>query len=234
MESRWFVLSPVLLLVLSLWLVLAAPPVPALSRVNTQQRIVALTFDDGPSPQFTPKILSLLTQYHAKGTFFVLGSEAEKYPNLVKAIYQQGSLVANHGWGHLNLRRVGAARMWQDADKTGQLLRSLGISPAPYYRPPYGMTSQALLQLFEGHGYEVVLWSVDTRDWATPGVGSITEKIQRLIQPGAIILMHDGGGNRSQTVAALKWLLTKYTALGWHFVTLAQLTHPDAMAVTHK
>ncbi len=234
MRPRWFILSPVLLLALSFWIVLAEPLVPALSRVQTDKRIVALTFDDGPSPRFTPQILSLLSRYHAQATFFVLGSEAERYPQLVKAIVIQGSQVANHGWSHLNLRQVGAQRMWQDAARTTTLLRSLGVPPAPYYRPPYGMMSPGLIQRFEGHGYEIVLWSVDTRDWATPGVGSIRATIERLINPGAIILMHDGGGNRQQTVAALNWLLSTYSRQGWRFVTLTQLTHPDAQPVSSR
>ncbi len=236
MLHRWYVTTPIVILTAALWLLWIEPTAPALSHVTTTQRMVALTFDDGPSSHYTPAILKLLSQYHATATFFVLGSQAKRYPNLVKAEVAEGSEVANHGWAHLNLRQVGAPRMWQDALGTSRLLESLGVPESPFYRPPYGMMSNSLLRLFESHGYTVTLWSIDTRDWALPGVNAMTATIGSQIKPGAIILMHDGGGRREQTLAALRWLLSTYTRRGWRFVTLSQLTHPDAVPITtnHK
>lgn len=235
MLHRWYVATPIVILAAALWLLWLEPAVPALSHVTTSQRMVALTFDDGPSAHYTPAILKLLSEYHARATFFVLGSQVKRYPKLVKAELAQGSEVANHGWGHLNLHQVGAARMWQDALLTSRLLQSLGVPESPFYRPPYGMMSNNLLRTFESHGYTVALWSIDTRDWALPGVGTMTATIASQIKPGAIILMHDGGGVREQTLAALRWLLSTYTRRGWRFVTLSQLTHPDAVPVaSHK
>jgi peptidoglycan/xylan/chitin deacetylase (PgdA/CDA1 family) len=232
MLYRWYVTTPLFILTTALWLLWAVPSAPALSQVTTTTRMVALTFDDGPSAHYTPAILKLLSEYHAAATFFVLGSQAERYPGVVKREIAQGSEVANHGWGHLNLRQVGALAMWQDAQRTSRILASLGVSESPFYRPPYGMMSTALLRIFESHGYTVTLWSIDTRDWTSPGVGNMTATIQRQMKPGAIILMHDGGGKREQTLAALRWLLSTYTRRGWRFVTLSQLTHPGAVAVS--
>ncbi len=236
MFYRWYVATPFAILTAALGLLWAEPAPPALSHVTTSQRMVALTFDDGPSPHYTPAILKLLSQYHATATFFVLGSQAKRYPSLIKAEVAQGSEVANHGWGHLNLRQVGAARMWQDARNTSRLLESLRVPESPFYRPPYGLTNQALLRLFEAHGYTVTLWSIDTRDWALPGVDTMTTIIQTQMKPGAIILMHDGGGVRKQTLAALQWVLSTYSRRGWRFVTLSRLTHPDAVpvSISHK
>lgn len=217
-------LAPLVALAAGFWLVVVSSPAPRpVSHAVTGKKWLALTFDDGPSPANTPAILRLLTQYHAHATFFVLGSEAEKFPGLLHQIARQGSVVANHGWLHLNLRTVGAARMWGDAQKTASLLASLRVPQARIYRPPYGMTSPALIRLFAAHGYQVVLWSVDTRDWAAPGTAFIVRQVYREVKPGAIILMHDGGGSRAQTVDALATVLPALTQLGYRFVTLPQL-----------
>ncbi|PSR37523.1 MAG: polysaccharide deacetylase family protein, partial [Sulfobacillus thermosulfidooxidans] len=141
----------------------------------------------------------------------------------VRDIARQGSAVANHGWQHLNLRRVGAAALWQDASKSQDFVRSLGVDPSLFYRPPYGLVSQPMIHLFADHGYTVVLWSIDTRDWARPGVGSIINKVATQVKPGSIILMHDGGGNRSQTATALNAILEQLKQMGYQAVTLPQL-----------
>lgn len=220
---RWLVISPFVLIALAF--VLASQPVSQsiLTHVPTEKKAVAITFDDGPSPKYTPLILKTLSQYHAHATFFVLGSEAQRYPDLVRAISRQGSAVASHGWQHLNLRRVGASALWLDASKSQDYVRSLGVDPSPFYRPPYGMVSQPMLQIFADHGYTVVLWSIDTRDWSRPGVASIINKVATEVKPGSIILLHDGGGNRSQTATALNAILEQLTQMGYQAVTLPQL-----------
>jgi peptidoglycan/xylan/chitin deacetylase (PgdA/CDA1 family) len=189
----------------------ATPPLP---------KVVALTFDDGPSPRWTPTLLSLLARYHAHATFFILGSEAARYPALVRAIAAQGSAVGNHGYDHLNLFRVGAQVMWQDAEKTARWLHQEHIAPAPFYRPPYGNTSPALVQLFTRHGYTVTLWSIDTLDWTEPPTSAIVRRVLSHIKPGAIVLMHDSGGNREHTVQAVDAILQFLTADGYRVVSL--------------
>ncbi|WP_028963559.1 polysaccharide deacetylase family protein [Sulfobacillus thermosulfidooxidans] len=226
----WLVLSPVMIVVLAFFLVSQPASQGALTHVVTDKKVVAITFDDGPSPKYTPLILKTLSQYHAYGTFFVVGSEVKRFPGLVKDIARQGSAIADHGWSHLNLRRVGAQALWNDAAKTAQYVQSLGVPVVPFYRPPYGMVSTALLKTFGEHGYTVVLWSIDTRDWARPGIASIINKVATQVKPGSIILLHDGGGNRSQTVAALNAILEQLTQMGYKMVTLPTLVkeHHDA------
>ncbi len=220
---RWLAVGPVLIMILAFFLASQPASQGALTHVVTNKKMVAVTFDDGPSPQYTPMILKVLSQYHAHGTFFVLGHEAQRFPQLVSEITRQGSVIANHGWNHLNLHRMGALSLWNDAAKTTHYIESLGGHVAPFYRPPYGMISAALLKTFSEHGYTVVLWSIDTRDWARPGVGSIVNKVATQVKPGSIILLHDGGGNRSQTLTALNAILEQLTQMGYKMVTLSAL-----------
>lgn len=217
------ILSSVVTLLAFILLLKTTPAIPSLSHVPTTQKWVALTFDDGPAPATTPQVLSLLKKYHAHATFFVLGSEVKQFPRLTKSIVQQGSVVANHGWQHLNLHKVGAATMWHDAFKTQEYLKSIKIPQVNLYRPPYGMMSQRLNATFQSHHYQIVLWSVDTRDWSLPGSNFIINRVNQQVKPGAIILMHDGGGSRHQTLSALATLLPTLQKEGYRFVTVPQL-----------
>ncbi len=222
--SKWLLVGPIIIVTLAFWLV--SQPASAqepLRHVVTNKKVVALTFDDGPSPKYTLLILNTLSRYHAHATFFVIGSEAQHFPHLVSDIVKQGSIVANHGWSHLNVRREGARTLWADANKTAKYMASLNIAMIPFYRPPYGLVSSALLKTFSEQGYRVVLWSIDTKDWARPGVGSIIQHVTTQVKPGAIILMHDGGGNRSQTLTALNTILEQLTQMGYKAVTLPTL-----------
>ncbi|MDA8195248.1 MAG: polysaccharide deacetylase family protein [Thermaerobacter sp.] len=208
------------------------PPAPPAN----PPKLVALTFDDGPSPLYTPEILQLLTTYNAHATFFVLGSEVLRFPQVAAAIARQGSVLANHGWQHLNLYRSGANVLWQDAHRAETYVRSLGLPMAPLYRPPYGNVSQTLLAIFSRHGYRVILWSLDTRDWAHTNGHVIAQKILHSIRPGSIVLMHDGGGDRAPTVSALATILNILSAQRYRFVTVPQLLsqRPSPQAPTLK
>ncbi|MCY0880846.1 MAG: polysaccharide deacetylase family protein [Firmicutes bacterium] len=226
MTWRWpiWMASPLFILILAYGLTAKQPAAsPSSHAVPTQKKVVALTFDDGPSKKFTPAFLQLLSRYHAHATFFVLGMQAVRYPSLIKAIAAQGSLVANHGWAHLNSKSHSAAVMWEDAQRTQRFVKSLGVTPTLYYRPPYGYVSGQLLDLFDRHGYRIVYWSIDPRDWARPGSQHIISTVLHSVQPGAIILLHDGGGNRMQTLEALQVILQQLSAQGYHCVTLTQL-----------
>ena len=200
---------------------------PSTSRIHTATRtvtprIIALTFDDGPSPTYTPQVLALLQRYHAHATFFVLGSEVSQFPKIVRDIIKQGSVIANHGYMHVNYFRVGVSGVAKDAARTLAILKKDHIPVAPFYRPPFGNSGKALVQYMSQHGYTLTLWSIDTRDWASPGTPYIIRKVLKDAEPGAIVLMHDSGGNRTQTVQALAAILPALEAEGYHFVTLPQ------------
>lgn len=205
-----------------------ASATPIASRAELQQkpgttpRVIALTFDDGPSPRYTPDILHLLSRYHAHATFFVLGSEAAQYSKVLREIVKQGSVVANHGYTHVNYFQVGLSGVLHDAERTRALLQKEKIPMAPFYRPPYGNSNKRLIDAISRQGYTLTLWSIDTRDWMMPGTSAITRKVLTDAAPGAIVLMHDGGGNRTQTADALAAILPVLEAEGYRFVTLPQ------------
>ena len=202
-----------------------APHSPLLSTPGSPPRsrsIVALTFDDGPSSPYTGEILNLLTRYHAHATFFVLGSEVAQFPRIAREIVKQGSVVANHGYRHLNYFQVGITAIGQDAARTEELLKKERIPSVPFYRPPFGNSNHTLVTYMAARGYTLTLWSIDTRDWTGPSTPIITARVLTHIRPNAIVLMHDGGGNRSHTVDALEAILPALTSEGYQFVTMPQ------------
>ena len=182
---------------------------------------VALTLDDGPDPTYTPIILGLLKTLHIKATFCIIGTRAKEYPNLVRQIVADGHTLCNHSWNHdLYLKRKPVAVIKSDLARTNAAITAAsgGVTPQ-FFRAPGGNWSKKLVSLSRQAGMEPLGWTVDTRDWTKPGVASITQMVL-LAQPGNIILCHDGGGDRSQTVAALRYSLPRLQARGISFVTL--------------
>ncbi|CAB1129126.1 Chitooligosaccharide deacetylase [Candidatus Hydrogenisulfobacillus filiaventi] len=188
------------------------------------RRVIALTFDDGPSP-YTPRILELLQHYHQQATFFVLGQNAARYPQYVRAEAQAGMEVADHTYSHLNLARHSAATDEADLRRAQDLLTRLTGRTPVLLRPPYGTYNRDLLEVARRLGLHVVMWSwtEDSRDWTRPGVGTIVQRVLAHLEPGDIVLMHDGGGDRSQTVEALAIILRDLAAGGWRSVTVSEL-----------
>jgi cellulose synthase/poly-beta-1,6-N-acetylglucosamine synthase-like glycosyltransferase/peptidoglycan/xylan/chitin deacetylase (PgdA/CDA1 family) len=188
-------------------------------------RTVALTFDDGPDPLWTPRILNVLRRYHVPGTFFVVGAHVASYPGLIREELRDGEEVGAHTYTHLDL-----AGGWQEQLQLtltqNALAGAAGVHTA-LLRPPYSSTPDAVTardwrayQQAGGDGYLIVLASLDTRDWARPGVARIVAAAMPPGNRGAIIMMHDSGGNRSETVAALPQIITGLKARGYRFVTV--------------
>lgn len=200
-----------------------------LRSVAMPDRTVALTFDDGPDPEWTPKVLDVLDHEGVPATFFVLGSNALRHPDLVRRIVGRGDDIGNHTWSHLDL---GAAPAWRrnlelSLGELG-LAGSAGVSSV-LLRPPYSSTPDqvdaadlAAYRAAVSAGYLVVLADRDTRDWARPGAGAIVDAGAPVGTAGQVVLLHDGGGDRSQTVAALPALIERYRAAGYRFVTLSE------------
>ncbi len=174
-------------------------------------KVLYLTFDDGPQPVYTPKVLAVLAKHHAQATFFVLGREAAAHPTLVETTRQAGHRIGNHTWDHPMLTKLSAARLRQEI--------STGVK-SKCFRPPFRDTNAHVAAVAGEYHQHQVLWDVDTRDWEKPGVPAIERALLRGARPGAIFLMHDGGGNRSQTVAALDRALAKLSAKGYTFRSL--------------
>jgi peptidoglycan/xylan/chitin deacetylase (PgdA/CDA1 family) len=174
-------------------------------------KVLYLTFDDGPQHEWTPKILQVLRKHHAQATFFVIGIQVAQFPELVTAERAAGHHVGNHTYDHKTLTRLPDAKVRQEI---GQGMTSKCL------RPPEGATNAKIHAIAAAYHQHEVLWDVDTEDWEKPGTAHIEQAIMSGARPGAIILMHDGGGNRSQTVAALDSALTKLTKLGYTYRSL--------------
>jgi peptidoglycan/xylan/chitin deacetylase (PgdA/CDA1 family) len=174
-------------------------------------RVLYLTFDDGPQIEWTPKVLQVLAKHQAKATFFVLGREAAAHPDLVALTRAAGHRIGNHTWDHPMLTKLPPAKMRQEI---------LTGVPSKCFRPPFRDTNAHVEAVAASNHQRQVLWDVDTLDWSKPGTAKIERAILEGARPGAIILMHDGGGNRSETVAALDSGLTKLTRQGYKYLAL--------------
>ncbi len=166
--------------------------------------VIYLTFDDGPNLVYTPQVLDILGRYGAHATFFVLGSLAEKYPDLIERIIAEGHTLANHTWNHEDLAGLSQQSFDETITRTQMIL---GQQATPCLRPPYASTDAFTEDWAASHGLELAMWTVDPGDWRMPGAAVIASRIIAGARTGAIVLMHDGGGDRSQTVQALQTAL---------------------------
>jgi peptidoglycan/xylan/chitin deacetylase (PgdA/CDA1 family) len=176
---------------------------------------VALTFDDGPWPHSTEQILTILTRRQAPATFFVVGRQVQRYPELVRREVAAGMAIGSHSWSHPQpFDRLPAARIHDEIARGRRTLQPLGIHPVGL-RPPGGAASPAVAAAAQELGDRTVLWSVDPADWQ-PGVTSdqLVQRVLAAARPGAIVLLHDGGGDRSATVAALPTIIDGLRRLG--------------------
>ena len=186
----------------------------------TAGRGVAVTFDDGPDPRYTPQILAILARAHTPATFFMVGRQAATHPQLVRQVAQAGQAIGGHTWNHVLLDRLPPGRVAAEVDCTDRLLAGLTGRAVRLVRPPDGAYDRRVVDLLAAQDLQLVLWTVDSRDWARPGVGRIVATVTRELGPGAIILFHDGGGDRSQTVAALPQVLGLLHARGYRAMAL--------------
>lgn len=182
--------------------------------------VIYLTFDDGPTGAWTPAILEVLARYGARATFFQLGTNVDAFPGISASIRAAGHTIGNHSYSHPNLTFLG----WQAiSDQIGwtqnALINATGDSTR-CFRPPYGASNSTVANVAASYGLQMHLWTIDPRDWSRPGVWSIVNSVLGNARDGAIVLMHDGGGNRFQTVEALKQILPALSAQGYRFEAL--------------
>jgi peptidoglycan/xylan/chitin deacetylase (PgdA/CDA1 family) len=184
---------------------------------------VALTFDDGPWPGSTDAILSELKSAGVKATFFMVGSAVKRRPSVAKRVLAAGMEIGNHSLSHRSLGRASVKTIGsQVRGGSNTIRRVLGIR-ARWFRPPGGSWSSAVKREVKKRHERFVLWTVDPRDWSRPGVRVIAQRVLDHVRPGSIVLMHDGGGDRSQTVAALRLVIAGLKGRGYSMVTLSRL-----------
>jgi peptidoglycan/xylan/chitin deacetylase (PgdA/CDA1 family) len=190
-------------------------PVPA---ARAPGKVVALTFDDGPDPRFTPAVLTILRQAAVKATFCVVGRWARLHPDLVQAISADGHVLCDHTETHPALDRLPGDQVAAQIGAPADYSRLVTGAKPQFLRPPYGATSPVVVAIAHAEGLRVLQWSVDPQDWTRPGVGTIVTRVLRQVHPGAVVLLHDGGSDRTQTVAALPIIITALRAQGYGFV----------------
>ncbi|MDR7037745.1 peptidoglycan/xylan/chitin deacetylase (PgdA/CDA1 family) [Methylobacterium sp. BE186] len=187
---------------------------------------IALTFDDGPDPTWTPQVLAVLKAEGVKATFFELGEMVNAYPEQSRAVLADGHQLANHTFDHQDLALLSDAQIQTEIQNTqNAIFNTTGTRPV-YLRPPYGSIDQQAETIIERDGLKTVLWTVDPEDWNTPGTNTIIQRVMSQASDNGIILMHDGGGNRSQTVDALDNIIDGLRAQGYEFVTLDKVPLP--------
>jgi peptidoglycan/xylan/chitin deacetylase (PgdA/CDA1 family) len=180
------------------------------------KKIVALTFDDGPSI-YTTQVISILVRNKAKGTFFVLGQNIPGFERQLQRELAWGFEIGNHSFNHPQYPDSG-----QLSRTTERIQRAANYTPC-LFRPPYGAVNRALVGRARAQGMMTINWDVDPQDWATPGSGAIYSRVVNNVQPGSIVLMHEGGGPRGQTVAALPNIIRTLRARGYEFATVSEL-----------
>jgi peptidoglycan-N-acetylglucosamine deacetylase len=185
---------------------------------SRRHKRVALTFDDGPSI-YTPKILRILKHDHAKGTFFEIGEQVPGLASTSRAVLRAGEELGNHSLHHESYPGRASMRA-----TNRNIKRATGFKPC-LFRPPGGAFNSGVISAARSLGMTTVIWDVDPTDWSTPGAGAIYSRVVSATRRGSIILMHDGGGNRSQTVAALPRIIHTLRARGYSFVTVTKLLH---------
>ncbi len=191
-----------------------------LMRGDPSLRAVALTFDDGPHPQYTPKLLAILQQQQIRATFFVIGKMAEHYPDLVRQENAAGHVVGNHTYHHVNLTRIPLNLVETEWQSCNEAIKSiLGIEMA-YCRPPGGDYDADVITAATGAGLTTVLWTDDPADYAQPGDKVIERRVLDTISPGGIILLHDGV---QQTVDVLPQIIETLKRKGYRFQTVVEM-----------
>lgn len=192
-----------------------------ITAVRTPSSVVAMTFDDGPHPRNTPRLLDMLRERNIKATFYLIGNRVVTWPEIAKRIADEGHEVGNHSWSHPFLSKLGNTQVLREIDKTTMAIWNATGRPPVTFRPPYGaFTRQQRSWLHQGRKLPTVLWSVDPADWRRPGSSVVARRILKQSHKGAIILSHD---IHRGTIDAMPTTLDGLSKRGMTFVTVSQI-----------
>lgn len=199
---------------------------PFIARGSPRRREVALTFDDGPGP-YTGQVVQILRRERAPATFFTIGEQVPARARELRAMSRAGFEIADHTQNHARMTGLDVAGQYRQIADQELTLRAAGVRQARLFRPPFGLYDDNTLALLRGKRMLMVLWSVDTSDYTRPGVGAIVDAAVRGAAPGAIVLLHDGGGIRDETVSALPQIIRELRARRLRLVTVSRLLLDD-------
>jgi len=192
-------------------------------RVNNGEMKIALSFDDGPHPTKTDKILDILEKYNVKATFFMVGSQAEFCPDTAKRVASLGHEIGNHTHNHKSLAKLSEAELDREITLAeSAITEACGYIPS-LFRPPEGVCTEKIADAAKYRGYNIVMWSVDTLDWKGRSGAEIAADVEKQVHPGCVILMHDGIFRTAHTDEALDILIPRLMSLGYEFVTVGEL-----------
>ena len=184
---------------------------------------IALTFDDGPHPRYTPQILDVLDQYGIKATFFVVGVNAKYYPDALSDVIKRGHEIGNHTYSHPHVSCLNTATLTDEVELCESMIYGLTDYKTKLFRPPEGMIDADVRTVLRSLDYKVILWDIDTRDWAHESPERIAEYVISNIASGDIILMHDYVAHNSPTVDAIKIFIPALLEKGYKFVVVSEL-----------
>ena len=215
----------IIVVVCALFCMHAAAAECVVARVPNAQGKIALTFDDGPHPQYTAQILDILKEFGVKATFFVIGTNAEKLPELVEREMAEGHEVANHTYDHVYLKKVTDKEIQSEVTDSEAIITGIINRGTKLIRPPGGIYDDRLISVARDGGYKIILWSVDTRDWSVPPVQSVIDEVVKRCHSGDIILMHDYicSSKPSPSPEALRTISPQLKEKGFEFVTVSEL-----------
>jgi peptidoglycan-N-acetylglucosamine deacetylase len=203
--------------------------------VCVREKMLALTFDDGPSQTFTGKILDLLAKYKAKATFFVMGKQAEMYPDIILREQREGHEIGNHTYLHPEVNRISFEELKDDLLHAHQVISEITGTDMTLFRPTSGFYDDKIVKVANLLNYKVVIWTwgQDSRDWTQISGQTIAMRIIKTVKPGNIILFHDQGGDHSNTVKALEILLPVLKEQGYQFATVTALLQKNLHKTTN-
>lgn len=192
------------------------------AQLSKPDKVIALTFDDGPAPKYTQQVLQILKQQNIKATFFCVGEMVHYFPQIAKLEVADGHAIGNHTWHHW-YRKMNLPVAEREIESTATVIyQTMGVKTF-LFRPPYGILNNGVADYAKKNSYAVLMWSDDSIDYRRPPVSRLVNNVLKDAKPGGIVLMHDGGGDRSHTVKALPQIIASLKQRGYRFVTIPEL-----------
>ncbi len=223
MKKLIFVILSILLVLSALSVSVSGNEARVFHKSPGSTKKIALTFDDGPHPRLTPMILDILEEYGISATFFVIGKNAVDYPDAMRLLSESGCEIGNHTFSHGDLSGKSESRMRDEILGCSRVLsENFGVS-SNLLRPPHGKYDECLTRVGEELDYDIILWNIDTEDWAHASAQNIANKVLGNVEGGDIILMHDFIGHGSHTCEALRLIIPELLERGFEFVTVSEL-----------
>lgn len=195
-----------------------------IQEVRTKHKAVAITFDDGPNPEYTPQILDIFREHNGKATFYVIGEHVAKYPEIAQAAFREGHELGNHTWTHPALTKLTPEERQRELEATEHVIQEVSGQKPVTFRPPYLDFNGEVAEQVERMGYPTIgAANMGAQDWDQPGVEHILRETRSQVRPGSILIFHDGYGDRSQTVSAVRTLVPELVEQGYRLVTVQEL-----------